>query len=341
MANDNILIWLPSPLGDAIMCTPALGAIRERFPYADITFLCSHTVQQILSPNSYSNRWLIPKSSNPFELATEIRKHRFTHVILFKNSFGSAFAVFLARIKERIGYVRQGRGIFLNSKLYPDKLESGEFKPMPMVDYYLAVASWMGADVDDRKTQLEVSQADIEDIGKMFPQLTNSESPVVILVPGGAFGPSKFWLSERFAETADKLIEKYNAQVVISVAPNEAEKKIADEIQQVSKNKFINIGEYNLSLSHLKALYSKASLIITNDTGPRHIAIALGKSTITMFGPNDPAWTESGADNEIQIVGKGDCVPCRKKVCERDRHICMESITVEDVMSAAERLLCK
>ena len=84
-----------------------------------------------------------------------------------------------------------------------------------------------------------------------------------------------------------------------------------------------------------------ASLVITNDTGPRHIAGALKCKIITLFGPNNPAWTEADYQNEIQLIGKAPCVPCDKPVCKQKEHFCMQAITVEMVCEAAEKLLEK
>ena len=158
-------------------------------------------------------------------------------------------------------------------------------------------------------------------------------------MPGGAFGLSNCWPAERFAETAIQLKEKYNAKVLVSVAPVKAEMEIADKICGTAGESAINLAGRKLSLGELKGVFSKAEIVITNDTGPRHIAIALGKKVITMFGPNDPAWTDTGYSGEIQIVGTGPCVPCSKPECFQEEHICMESITVNMVMEASNRLL--
>jgi tRNA A-37 threonylcarbamoyl transferase component Bud32 len=172
-----------------------------------------------------------------------------------------------------------------------------------------------------------------------LPEAVNANGPVVILVPGGAFGTSKCWPSERFAQTADRLIEKYNATIVISVSPHPSEKQIAKEICASSRNKLINLGDRSLNPGELKALFSIAELVISNDTGPRHIAIALGRKVVSLFGPNDPAWTETDCKNEIQIVGNVYCGPCAKPKCKKSEHLCMSSITAEMVCKTAKELL--
>jgi len=347
MQKTNVLVWLPSPMGDAVLGTPALRAIREHFNSCKITFYTNPIVRQVLSPCSYNDTWLDQKANNPFAIAKELKKHQFTHAILFKNSFASALAVYLVRIPSRIGYVREKRGFLLTEKLYPEKLRNGKFKPLSMVDYYLAIASRLGARTSNKSLELSIDTSAKEILRVKLPELFNTDGPIVIFVPGGAFGPSKCWPSDRFAQTADRLIADYNATVVISVASNSAEQKIAKEIcqssksylnsqQNDSKSHLISLAEKPVGLGELKALFS---MVITNDTGPRHIAVALGRRIVTLFGPNNPVWTDTHYESEIQIIGNVYCAPCHNPKCRKNRHFCMESITVETVYNAARQLL--
>jgi heptosyltransferase-2 len=326
-------------MGDAVLCTPALRAIRRHFKDSKITFLANATVRQILSAGSFNDTWLQLKKNNPFAIAKMLKHHKFTHAVLFKNSFASALAVSLAGIPSRIGYTREGRSPLLTDKLHPPKLPNRKFKPIPMVDYYMAIPSWLGADTTDKSLELTVEPQDERNLCAKLPGLLSPKGPVAVIVPGGAFGPSKCWPSERFATTADWLISKYNATVVVSVASNTAEKQIAKEIGDLSKHKLISLAEIPVSLGELKALFSVADLIIGNDTGPRHVAIALQRKVITLFGPNDPAWTNTDYENEIQITGAAPCAPCAKPICKENKHLCMESITAEMVCGAASKLL--
>ncbi|MFB0555013.1 MAG: lipopolysaccharide heptosyltransferase II [Phycisphaerae bacterium] len=346
----KILVWLPSPMGDAILCTPALRAIRKHFKSCNITFFANTVVRSVLSPCSFNDKWLDQKQKNPFSVAQELKKNKFTHAILFKNSFVSALAVFLAGIPSRIGYAREGRGFLLTDKLYPPKLpprrfawlkrsSGGEFKPVSAIDSYLAIASWLGCERPDRDLELNIYKQDKQQLCVKLPQVLSPDSPLVIIVPGGAYGPSKCWDSVRFAQTADWLITNYNATVVISVGPERLEKQIAKETCTSSKHQLINLAETPISLGELKALFSIADLVISNDTGPRHIAIAFKRKLITLFGPNNPARTKTDYKNEIQIIGNVPCSPCDKPICKKSEHPCMQKITVEMVCKAAKELL--
>jgi len=340
--NDNILVWLPSPMGDAILCTPALRAIRRRFDSSKITFFGSSVVRQVLSPCSFVDTWLEPDGSGVFAAARMLRGCNFTRAVLFKNSFGSALACFLARIPARVGYAREGRGILLTERLRPPQLLSGDFKPISMVDYYLAVASRLGADVQDRRIELSVEPKDTGTVKAKLPQAFSRRGPLVVLVPGAAAGPSKRWPAERFAKVADWLVANYKATVVLSVAPNPEEKQIAEQIVNASSNQLVNLCDTPISLGELKALYLIADLVICNDTGPRHIAIGLQRKVITLVGPNDPAWTDPGYKDEVFIKSQVPCAPCDKPICKKPSHLCMEAITVEMVcQTAASSLVAK
>jgi ADP-heptose:LPS heptosyltransferase len=247
--------------------------------------------------------------------------------------------VFLARIPERIGYARQGRSIFLTQNLRPERLVTGNFKAVSMVDYYLELASAFGAETTDRRLELAVQPEDHQIMLAKLPEAARPEGPVVVLVPGGAFGPSKCWPPDRFARTADWLVEHRMATVFVSAAFKPAEKAIAHDVCSKSKSTLINLAERPLTLGQLKALFSIAELVITNDTGPRHIGIAMGRKVVTLFGPNDPAWTDTGYDNEIQLVGVAPCAPCARPKCDKPQHLCMNAITVEMVCQAAKQLL--
>ncbi len=326
-------------MGDAILCTPALRALRKRFESDKIYFFANETIRKVLSPSDFNDHWLNEQHKNPLAVAKLFRQYNFSHAILFKNSFASALAAFLAKIPVRAGYCREARSLLLTEKLYPPKTNIAKFKPMGMVNYYLTLVSWLGADTTDHSTELTVATKDSDHLGKKLPGLASRTGPLVILVPGGAFGASKFWLPERFAETADRLIEKHKATVIISVADNKREIRIAEQICDLSKNKLINLGQTPLTLGELKSLFAIADVVISNDTGPRHIAIALKRKVITLFGPNNPDWTDTGYENEIQIVADVHCAPCDKPKCNQPQHLCMESITTEMVLDAAEKML--
>ena len=179
----NLLVWLPSPMGDAILSTPALRAIRQHYSSRKIWFYAGPVVQEVLSPCRLNDEWLEAESSNPLASARRFREYKFTQAILLKNSLASALAVFVAGIPSRIGYVREGRGLLLTDKLYPPRLPNGKYKPRCMVDYYLDLASRLGADSSDKSLELPIDPVDIEALNTKLPELTEAKGSIVILVP--------------------------------------------------------------------------------------------------------------------------------------------------------------
>jgi len=333
----NILIWLPSPLGDAILSTPALAAIRSHFADARITFLASPVIKAFLEPTSSCDEWIENKESF-LSLVRRLQSRRFDTAILLKNSFGSALTVFLAGIKRRIGYARDTRNILLTDRLKP-KRQNGNFVPVSVVDYYLNLAQRVGAESRDKTLSIGVTDRDREIFSITFPEARKSSGPLIILVPGGAFGPSKLWPPQRFGELADQLCKHYKACVVLSVAPTPLEIAISSRIQENATWPLLSLANRPLKPGPLKALFERADLVIANDTGPRHIAAALNRKIITLFGPNNPAWTQTDYPHEIQILGQADCAPCDKPRCRPKEHTCMLSISVSSVFEAVEKML--
>jgi len=336
---ENILVWLPSPLGDAVMSTPALQALRHACPRARITWLANPVVRAALSPSPFGDAWLTPEKKGSLALARRLRRERFDQVILCKNSLGSAWICWLAGIPTRTGYRREGRGWLLTEPRQPPRQANGAFLPAPMIDYYLALTPGAGTAVSNRQMALSVDPASEARLHDRYPDLLEGTGPLIILVPGGGFGPSKCWAPDRFAQVADRLHAERGARTVLSVAPNPTEQAVAAAIAGQCQSPLVNLARQPLDLGELKALLASADLVITNDTGPRHMAIALQRPVVTLFGPNDPAWTQTGWKHEIQIVGRAPCVPCQQPICRAERHLCMESITVSEVLDAAVRLL--
>ncbi len=335
--NARILVWLPSPMGDTIMCTPAIKALRQQVPQASLTLYGNPVSHDVLMPWPWMDHWLDQCST--IAAARQFHKHRFTHALLFKNSFASSLACYLGRIGHRIGYARDGRAPFLTQKLDVPRLPNGAYQPIPAVEYYGKLITHLGCPIQTRPPELSIDAADQSSLCKKLPRIGEGNKPLVILVPGGAFGPSKQWPAPNYARTAEYLINTYNAEVVLSISPHPTEQAIAKEIVARCPHPLINLGDTPVSLGQLKALIGRADLVIGNDTGPRHLAIALGRKVITLFGPTDPAWTETGYAHEIKILGTGPCVPCQKPHCSHPEAFCMETISIDKVCEVVDKML--
>lgn len=397
----SILIVLPTWVGDFIMATPTLRAIRSRFPRANITFLLEPNLRELVRGGEWMNdtlEWPAKSSRAPWSkplrsLVREIRARRFDWAVLLPNAFRAAFVVWAAGVKRRIGYDRDGRGFLLTDRIPVRNRRSayqlaegngtavkvlsssrevgaqirwygvdcgcaerpfgahapvmlgknlplgpGRFIPMPLVHYYADLAEHIGCPRPD--DQLELFTTGDCDAG-VESRLTEvgiiNKHPLVVISPGAKFGAAKCWPAERFAQTADKLIERYEAAIVITCGPGE--EKIAREIQGQMSRPAQVFADPLLTLGELKSLIARCDLLLCNDAGPRHFAKAFGVPAVTVFGPTHPEWTATSYENERIARVNIDCGPCQQRVCPLIHHRCMKDVSVEMVLQAADDLL--
>ena len=346
----NILVIQPSWVGDAVMATPTLRALRHRFTEARITYLMRRYVKPVYAGMPWANRLLTYRSTRhrgggALSLGHRLRAGKFDLAVLLPNSFKTALTCKVAGIDRIVGYDRDGRGMMLTDKLIPLRHE-GQYVPTPIVGYYLAIARYLGA--ADRDTRMELFVTDHERREAMGVlaragldreierPLEKSGKPLVILNPGAQYGAAKCWLPEYFAAVNDRLVDELGATVIVSTAPRE--RKIVEEIARFARRPFIDTGKLGPGLGAVKEIIRRADLMITNDTGPRHIAAALGVRVITIFGPTHPEWTEIDFPDERKVAVKVFCGPCQRKTCPLD-HRCMIRVTPAMVFERAVELL--
>jgi heptosyltransferase-2 len=164
----------------------------------------------------------------------------------------------------------------------------------------------------------------------------NGKPPLIVLNPGAQYGAAKLWKSEYFAQLADRFVQDLGATVLLSSAPRE--RKIVDSIRRQMKHPAVDLSTAGVTLGSLKEIVRRCDLMVTNDTGPRHIAAAMNVPVVTVFGPTHPEWTEIYYPKERQVAIKVFCGPCQKKVCPLD-HRCMTGVTPAMVWDAATQLL--
>jgi len=331
------------------MATPALRALRGHFSGGRITHIGRQTSLEVLDGADLSDRTMSDISAGKakawgvFRQAMLMRKKRFDLAVMLPNSFRAALLCRLSGIPARVGYNRDGRGWLLTHRLTPSRDASGRFTPVPTIDYYNALAEMLGAHANTRRMCLAVTTQGEVQADRLFAEAGIVRSrPIVMLNPGGSFGPSKLWPSERYAALADALVEKRGAQIIINAAPGE--RAIAGAVTTAMNSApTIDLAQVENSLTLLKSLMRRASLVVTNDTGARHIAAAMGSGVVTIFGSTDPTWARIDCPHERIVQADVACAPCQRKFCSNPPgptfHQCMKAITVEMVLSAAEGLL--
>jgi heptosyltransferase-2 len=349
-----ILVVQPNWIGDAVMATPTLRAIRELYPDAHISYLLRRYVKQIYTGMPWADKLITYRTGKTkakagkgqfFELAARLRARKFDLAILLPNSFKSALICKMAGIDRIIGYDRDGRGFLLSDKLLPVK-DRGKFMPTPIVKTYLGVAQYLGATNRDLTMNLFITDSEKREAEQVLARAgvktdldrpaSRGGAPLIFLNPGAQYGAAKCWLPEYFAQLADRFIDDLGATVLISSAPRE--RAIVDAINRHMNHAAVDLARAGSTLGALKEIVRRSDVMITNDTGPRHIAAALGVPVVTIFGPTHPEWTEIYFSREAKISVPVFCGPCQKKTCPLD-HRCMTRVTPGMVFDASVKLL--
>jgi heptosyltransferase-2 len=337
--HDRILVVLPNWVGDVVLATAALRALREHHPDAHITYLLKPYVQELIGGCGWVDDVLCwPRGgrlSAMLRLVAALRRGRFTHAVLMTNSFRSALVTATARIPHRLGYDRDGRGFLLTDRLVAPRRE-GKFLPVSMTSYYNALVSYLGCPVSSR-LELATDPVDDDELNtRLAARARVGGGPRVVLNPGAAFGSAKCWLPERFAEVGQRLIDTQDADVVICCGPSEAD--VAGAISRRIEGPHTLLDDPVVSLRLLKSLIRGSDLLVTNDSGPRHIAVAFDVPVVTIFGPTAPGWTETGYTRERKVLVPVECGPCMLRTCPLD-HRCMKLVTADMVVEASAALL--
>jgi heptosyltransferase-2 len=356
----HILVFLPNWVGDVVMATPVLRSLREGFPESRIVYFGRKIALDVLAGNTWADASVVDESRNKpravhfLRTAKQLARCRADVALLLPNSFRSALLARLGRATRRVGYGRDGRSWLLTDRLVPPRDAAGKFLPRPMIDYYADILrQGMGLEVASRKMALPVRPVDIAaaeqllDEARSHTQNTAGDdcaTPLVMLNPGASFGTSKLWPVERYAALADELIERRGARIIINASPSPAERNLAWQVEQAMTHKpLVNFARLDNSLGLLKGMMSLCDLLVTNDTGARHIAAAMGTAVVTIFGSTDPRWAQIDYPMERIVRADVPCSPCQQKFCPLPsgpgHHCCMQAISVEAVRASAMELL--
>lgn len=338
---ENILVRAPNWVGDLVMATPAFRSLRENFPKARITLLTKAYVKEVLQASPWFNEIIVydPQERDKgikgfLKLAADLRKKRFDLAILFTNSFSTAIMAKLARIRHIVGYNRNYRSLLLTNKIPAPKI-NGLYKPEPMVDYYLRICEYLDCPTVKRELSLFTDEENEKKAEEIFNSYGIDGRKVIIgLNVGAAYGSAKYWVDAYFAQVADYLLEKGH-EVILFAGPKEG--WIAEKIQSMMEQKPVNLANENLPLCLLKSLIRRCSLLITTDSGPRHLATAFGVPVIALLGPTDPVYSQTDSQT-IVITEELECSPCMLRECPTD-HRCMSLITPQRVIEAVEGML--
>jgi len=339
----SIAILLPNWIGDTVMATPALRALRRGAGRSTrMVGLGRAAVCELLAGGSQLDElWPLPAPRRfPFErslrLAARLRGARFDCAVLLTNGLGAALAARLAGINERVGYARHGRNFLLTRALVPPR-DSERLRPIPAIDYYLEIAGALGCPAETPKMELATTTADeaaAERIWNRFGE--RKDRPTILLNNGAATGSAKLWPAASMAELAQRMVRNLDANVLV-LAGASGEAGALRIVELAAMTSVMAMSETGVGLA--KACIRRARLMVSTDSGPRHIAVALGVPVVSLFGPTDPRWTDLHSPLDLVVREEVPCGPCQQVICPHRHHRCMTDLNVERVWDAVQQQL--
>ncbi len=311
-----LVVRLPNWLGDAVMATPALKALarRESFFLLGRSFL-----KPLFEPFPGVKGFLTLENGRwgLFKTARKLKAYRFSRSLLLPNSLSSALICFLAGIPERWGLATDGRRIFLTKAVNPPREKRHQR------DYYLHLMAALGYEIPDRSLAIFLSD---EARARAERLLSGLSAPLAILAPGAAYGPAKRWPAERFRALAVELSREGWSVVLVGGAAE----RLAGESLAAGLPRVRNLcGQTDVATA--AAVIERAAVFVSNDSGLMHVAAALGRPQVAIFGSTDPEAT-GPLNPRARVVRKPlPCSPCLKRTCHRE-YRCLTEISVEEVL---------
>jgi heptosyltransferase-2 len=352
-------------LGDAVMTTPALLRLREKFPDEHITLLTAAKLRELWQHHPAVDAVLsFPAGQGVWAVAKMLRAQRFDLALVLPNSPRSALEVFLAGIPQRFGYARPWRNFFLTQavpsrpgavqmrKRTPAEIRALVAAPAPnsqlptpnpaahQIHEYLHLAAALGADSVPLVPQLVVTPAEKAAARAKFG-LAELTAPIFGLNPGAEYGPAKRWPVEKFIAAAQEIQKRTGCHWLIFGGKGDVElaSRIAAEIHPPSSTLHpLNLAGQT-TLRELMALLACCRLLLTNDTGPMHVAAALGTPVVVPFGSTSPELTGPGLPGDPRhhlLQTDAACAPCFLRDCPIDFR-CLNGISVATAVNAVMR----
>jgi heptosyltransferase-2 len=341
----KIAVFLPNWIGDVVMATPALRALRRQFSGDQIIGVCRPYVSGLLDGAPWLDKVLYLDRAGAWSqrwpaVAWQLRREHIDLAILFPNSFRAAMTAWLGGCRRRVGFNRSLRGCLLTDRLEAKRGPDGRYLPSPIIDDYNRLAEKVGCPDPGRRLELFTSATDERLADRVWEKFSfDSEDDVICLNPGAAFGAAKFWPADYFAQLAQNLVDQRGSRVLVLCGPKERD--LARQIVRLSARPTVHsLAEETLSLGLTKALVRRCSLLVTTDSGPRHFAAAFDRPVVSLFGPTFIAWTDTRFAKEIHLQKQVPCGPCQKRVCPTD-HRCMTELLPKEVFAAVNGLLAR
>jgi len=324
----NILIVNVNWLGDTIFAGPLIKAIRQHYPDSYLAIFTHPRCREVLEGNPYIDEIIIYDKNRhrgligKFSLISQLRAKRFDMVFMLRRSLSRAMLLFFSKIPERIGYDNKKSGFLLTKKIAPPG------KDIHRVEYFLGLARGIGIEPEDTRYQFFLTDRDRDEARSLLKKegIENDEE-FIVLNPGGNW-ELKRWSEENFALLIDEISSAFKIKVVLTGSERDIE--LCRRIGNLSSHKPILLCG-KTSLKVLAGVFEKARKVVSNDSGPMHIAAGVGAEVVALFGPTSPEITGPYGKGKATILRKdvGCKIPCYNLRCKDNR--CMKAIKVKDV----------
>tara|TARA_B100000315_G_scaffold167788_1_gene156286 strand:- start:13540 stop:14559 length:1020 start_codon:yes stop_codon:yes gene_type:complete len=331
---ERILLIKPSSLGDIVHGLPVLKALHNKWPDAKISWVVKDVYLDILNGNPLiDDLILLIKNSlttSIFSFRKKLRHGSFDLAVDMQGLFRSGLIAFLSGAAVRIGFSNARE---LSSLFYTHKVDA----PLNLhaVDRNLKLAAALGCEDQEIEFPLYFKpETEQEALSFLQKNLLDTRRPLVTFVPGARW-EKKRWPPHSFSRLGDLLNQKMGAGII--VAGSRQENRLIHEIRSAMKSPSSEAVDF--SLTKLTALLSKSDVVVTNDSGPMHIAVAMRTPVVALFGPTDPARTGPYSKKCLIIQRDLECIPCFRKQCSQGSFECMDSITVEEVFEGIKKIL--
>ena len=329
----------PNPVGDAVMATPALRALRAAHPRAEIALLGPPQHAGLLRDVPHFDAFLPVQGRRSLDIwrrSRELRARGFDWAVILPDSPRTAIEAWLAGIPRRAGYARDRLRHAMLTDWLPPPRENGRRVAISMIERYQRITRLLGVPDAGDTMDLFVHDPSRERVAAQLARHGAGDAPILLVTPGASYGASKLWPPASFAAACDEIAGRHGLLSVILPAPSPQEQAIAADV--ASRVTGPCVLAQPGSLEDLKAMVERCALLLTNDTGPRHVAVALGRPVITVMGPTDPRHTHHLLERQRVLVEDVACRPCGLARCPID-HRCLVRLHPRRAVQAAAELL--
>jgi heptosyltransferase-2 len=339
-------VFLPNWIGDVVMATPALRALRNHFgPEAHLVGVMRPYVAEVLAGERWFDETVVyakrsaPDALSGREAVGRLRGAQLDQILLLTNSFRTAWMAWRGGASRRVGIRGEGRGWMLTERL-TQPIHAATGVPWASIATYLYLAEAVGCPAEPPLLELATTPADEQAADAVWQRLGLPRGEdVVVFNTGGAFGSAKNWPAEHFAELARRIVAERNQSVLVNCGPKERD-TAREIVARAGDRRVVSLAdERELPIGLAKACIRRARLLVTTDSGPRYLGIAFERPVVTLFGPTDPRLVETHYERETCLSLGLECQPCMERVCPLGHHRCMRDMTVDRVYAAVAKYL--